>query len=132
MGCRGDLTIHTTLDWSSGPRKMLQQGAVRRPAYLDEARGVFIEPVARVPRVVIFGAGHVGAEIARIAASAGFHVGIVDDREEFANARRIPWAAEVIAEDLTGVLEGLGFERDDYLIAATRGHAFDASAAPRS
>jgi xanthine dehydrogenase accessory factor len=125
--CRRDLTIHTTLDWSSGPHKMLQQGAVRRPAYLDEARGVFIEPVARVPRVVIFGGGHVGAEIARIAASAGFHVVIVDDREEFANARRIPWAAEVIAEDLTSVLERLAFERDDYVIAATRGHAFDAS-----
>src|SRR5260370_39119906 len=101
MGCRGDLTIHTTLDWSSGPRKMLREGAVRRPAYLDEARGVFVEPVARVPRVVIFGGGHVGAEIARIAASAGFHVVLVDGREEFANARRIPWEVQAIAEHRT-------------------------------
>jgi xanthine dehydrogenase accessory factor len=130
--CRRDLTIHTTLDWSSGPRKMLQEGAVHRAAYLDETSGVFVEPVARVPRVVIFGAGHVGAEMARIAATAGFHVVIIDDREEFANAGRIPWAAEVIAEDLTSVLERLSFAPDDYVIAATRGHAFDASVVERA
>ena len=129
---RHDLTIHTTLDWSSGPGKTLQEGAVQRPAYLDEASRVFIEPVVRVPRVVIFGAGHVGVEIARLAAGAGFHVVSIDDREEFANPRRIPWAGDVIAEDFTGVLERLTFERDDYVIAATRGHAFDATVVERA
>src|SRR6185436_5794492 len=94
---------------------------VHSSAAVDDTAGLFVEPIPRAPRVVIFGAGHVGAEIARIAAGAGFHVVSIDDREEFANRERVPWAAEVIAEDFGRALDRLVFESDDYVIAATRG-----------
>jgi xanthine dehydrogenase accessory factor len=129
---RRQITIVTSLDWSAGPLKAIQEGAVRRSAFVDDRTATFVEPVPRAPRVVVFGAGHVGAEIARIASGAGFHVVSIDDRAEFANRDRVPWAAEVIAEDFGLVLDRLVFEADDYVIAATRGHASDAMIIQRS
>jgi xanthine dehydrogenase accessory factor len=124
---RRQITILTSLDWSRGPHKTVTEGAARRSAAVDESAGLFIEPIPRAPRVLVFGAGHVGAEIARIATGAGFHVVSIDDRDEFANPARVPWAAEVIAEDFGRVLDRLVLESDDYVIAATRGHASDAT-----
>ncbi len=49
---------------------------------------VFIEPIEPAPDVYIFGAGHVGHSLARIAHEAGFRVHVVDDREKFANTDR--------------------------------------------
>ena len=45
---------------------------------------VFIEPVEAAPEVFIFGAGHVGYNLARMAHDTGFRVTVVDDREKFA------------------------------------------------
>jgi xanthine dehydrogenase accessory factor len=75
---------------------------------------------------VIFGAGHVGVEIAKVAHGVGFHVVVYDDREEFANPERIPWAHEVEVRDFRTLFDGLEFDADDYLLATTRGHNFDA------
>ncbi len=129
---RRQLTVLTSLDWSQAPRKSLREGVERRSSFVDESTSRFVEPVPRAPRVIVFGAGHVGAEIVRIAAGAGFHVIAVDDREEFANRDRLPGAADVIAEDLNVVLDRLTLEADDYVIAATRGHAFDAGVIERT
>ncbi len=148
---RHTMTVLTALDWTAGPRKLATDGThaftlgdwsnapylssshppVRLSAAVDESAGLFVEPIPRAPRVVVFGAGHVGAEIARVASGAGFHVVVVDDREEFANPVRLPWAAEVIVEDLGSVLDRLSLEPDDYVITATRGHAFDATVIER-
>jgi xanthine dehydrogenase accessory factor len=95
-------------------------------AFVDEQAGAFVEPIVRIPRVTIFGAGHVGAEVAQLAARAGFYVTVVDDRAEFANPERVPAANEIVAEEFRTVLDRLTFDEDDYVIAATRGHSFDA------
>ena len=92
----------------------------------DEGAGVLVEFISRMPRVVIFGAGYVGLEIAKVASGAGFYVVAIDDREEFANPERIPWAQEVVAEDFRTALDRLTFDEDDYVLATTRGHNFDA------
>ena len=153
-------TVLTALDWSTGPRKKATDGKtviafgewdsstetsfahppipssddppVHPSAAVHEPSGLFVEPIPRDPRVIVFGAGHVGVEIARIAAGAGFHVVSVDDRAEFANPGRVPWAAEVIAEDVGSVLDRLELSADDFVIAATRGHAFDATVIERT
>src|SRR5256885_2181124 len=91
-----------------------------------------VRPAAHAARVVIFGAGHVGTEIAKIASGAGFHVVVVDDRAEFANAERLPWAAGVIPDDFNAVLDTLTLDGDDFVVSATRGHAFDATIVERT
>src|SRR5450631_3899701 len=42
---------------------------------------IFIEPVLPSPVLYIFGAGHVGFELAKAAGSAGFEVVVADDRD---------------------------------------------------
>lgn len=132
-------TVLTALDWTDGPRKALRlsdathaigawdlptepAGSVA-PAVTAEC---FTEPLPRVPRLILFGAGHVAAEIARTAAATDFHVVVVDDRADFANRTRFPTAAEVMVRDLPGAIADLTLDRDDYVIACTRGHAMDA------
>jgi xanthine dehydrogenase accessory factor len=129
---RREVTVLTSVDWSRRPQKSLRDGADRRSSFVDEMSSLFVEPIPRAPRVIVFGAGHVGVEIVRLAAGAGFHVIGVDDRDEFANPERLPWAAEVLAEDLGAVLDRLILEPDDFVIAATRGHSFDANVIERT
>ena len=61
---------------------------------------VFIEPIEPSPAVYIFGAGHVGQFVGRVAHDAGFRVHVVDDREKFANRERFPDAAEIVVDDI--------------------------------
>jgi xanthine dehydrogenase accessory factor len=141
--------ILTAVDWSGGPRKQARIGdevihvgvrfeteptdtPSRAVARVDEALGALVEPLERVPRVIIFGAGYVGREIAKVAAGAGFHVLITDDREEFADPERVPWAHEVIADDFRTVLDRLTLDADDYVLATTRGHSYDAEIVERT
>jgi len=140
-------TVWTGLTWEQGPRKAARIGDAlltlggdgEATALADGPEGLphidgdrFVEPLRRVPRVIVFGAGHVGAEIARLAARTGFYVVVVDDREEFANRGRLPDADEVVARDFRAVLDGLTLDGDDFVIAATRGHGFDAHVVERT
>jgi xanthine dehydrogenase accessory factor len=135
--------VLTALGWGEGPRKQAEIGdeivsagwdapvrprgaAVPPAAAVDEAGGVFVEPIRRAPRVLIFGAGHVGRAIAQAAARVGFRVVVTDDRGEFASRERLPWAHEVIADDFRVVLDRLTLDEDDYVLATTRGHSMDA------
>src|SRR6187401_2040599 len=61
---------------------------------------VFIEPLEAPPALYIFGAGHVGFYLGRVASDAGFEVHVVDDRAAFANRERFPFAASVVVEDI--------------------------------
>lgn len=141
---RTPTTVMTGVDWTTGARKTARVGACtlaigdrypepapswdgsREAVFVDAEQDVLVERLRRVPRVIIFGAGHVGAEIAKVAHGAGFHVVITDDREEFANRERVPWANQVIAEGFRTVLERFQFDEDDFVLATTRGHSYDA------
>ncbi len=141
---RETATVLTALDWSRGPRKQARSNfqalsvgdfdgvTPPRPdrskpnSYVDEGSGLFVEWVERIPRVVIFGAGHVGREIARVASGAGFYVVVTDDRAEFANKDRMPDVHEVIVRDFRTLLDEMVFDEDDFVLATTRGHSFDA------
>src|SRR6202040_4469740 len=56
---------------------------------------IFVEPILPQPMLYLFGGGHVSTAVARVAHQAGFAIGIVDDREAFANAERFPMASEI-------------------------------------
>src|SRR5918993_2705063 len=61
---------------------------------------VFIEPVEPAPDVYVFGAGHVGACLARMAHDTGFRVHVIDDREKFASSDRFPDGVHVVVDDI--------------------------------
>jgi xanthine dehydrogenase accessory factor len=56
---------------------------------------VLLEPAGTGPRLVVFGAGHVGMALARLAASVGFRTEIVDDRADACEAARAAGIGEV-------------------------------------
>ncbi|MSR81544.1 MAG: XdhC/CoxI family protein [Candidatus Latescibacteria bacterium] len=86
---------------------------------------LFIEPFLPPPMLYIFGGGHVGGQVCRLAAQVGFRVVMVDDRPQFANARRHPEAAQWVVGDMGQVFAELPIDEQSYVIAATRGHQHD-------
>jgi xanthine dehydrogenase accessory factor len=87
---------------------------------------VVVEPVGRICRAFILGAGHVAQPTARLAAMVGFSVSVADDRAEFANAERFPEANDVrVLESFEESFAGFELGRDDYVIILTRGHLHD-------
>lgn len=137
----------TGLNWDNGPVKVaapLQAGIgvgagagsnalavaaaqldpfANEPLFLD---GYLVEPIIGRPRVVVFGAGHVGARVAEAAAFAGWHVTVVDDRADFADPTRMPFADRVVTCEFHDVLSAAKFDADTYVVIATRGHQHDA------
>jgi len=133
---RVPVTVRTALDWSAGPSKIAIIGdeeiVVGSAPTHDSPLTTHDEELTRTPRLIVIGAGHVGIEIARVAAGVGFHVVVTDDRAEFANADRIPFAHEIVVKDFRAFLDELRLDEDDYVLATTRGHAFDAQVIERT
>ena len=127
-------------------------GAVIRhaPAFLqtrDEARAIkhrdfardsafadtkiLFERIEAEPRLVIAGAGHVGASLARLGALVGYHVTLIDDRAEFVDRNQFSAAAEqeielVAADDWQrAVRDAIGDGHAVSVAIVTRGHKQD-------
>jgi xanthine dehydrogenase accessory factor len=85
---------------------------------------IFVEPILPQPVLYIFGGGHVSMALAAAAHAAGFAIGVIDDREQFANAQRFPMASELFTsyEDaFARIRPGAA----SYLVIVTRGHRDD-------
>jgi xanthine dehydrogenase accessory factor len=85
---------------------------------------VFVEPILPQPMLYLFGGGHVSMALAKTAAGVGFGVGIVDDREAFANLQRFPMAQEVFTS-YEKAFETIRPNASTYLVIVTRGHRED-------
>ena len=85
---------------------------------------IFVEPVLPTPMLYIFGAGHVSTAVANVASHAGFKIGVIDDREAFANAERFPMATELYTS-YADAFEKIQPNSSTYLLIVTRGHAGD-------
>jgi xanthine dehydrogenase accessory factor len=122
-------TLTTGLDWSAGPVKRFETEPVRphdAPAELLPDGRTLIERLQRPPRVIVFGAGHVGRAVALAASAAGFRVVVVDDRREFADPARFPPEVSVRAATVADALSAVPIATDDAIVIATRGHRHDA------
>jgi xanthine dehydrogenase accessory factor len=86
---------------------------------------IFIEPILPPAVLYLFGAGHVAANVSKIASQAGFDVTVVDDREAYANRERFPEANEVMAEDFATALARLQPSESSFIVIVTRGHHDD-------
>ena len=97
---------------------------------LDAWRGarVLFERVEREPHVVVCGAGHVGASLARLASAIGYRVTLVDDRADFVARERFEGTnvETVAAANWTEPLkEIIGTGRGVFVAVVTRGHSED-------
>ncbi len=85
---------------------------------------VFVEPILPQPVLYLFGGGHVSMAVAKAASAAGFGIGVVDDREAFANNERFPMAQEIYSS-YEEAFEKLHPNAAGYLVIVTRGHKED-------
>ncbi len=86
---------------------------------------VFVEPVVPAPRLFIFGAGHVGSAVYKVATLAGFEIVVTDDRDQYANQERFPDAQEIHAGEMDDVMPSLSPSDSSYIVIVTRGHRHD-------
>jgi xanthine dehydrogenase accessory factor len=85
---------------------------------------IFVEPILPQPTLYLFGGGHVSTAVARVASEAGFAIGVVDDREAFANSERFPMAREIYTS-YEDAFEKILPNRSTYCVIVTRGHKDD-------
>ena len=85
---------------------------------------IFVEPILPQPVLYIFGGGHVSIALANAAHAVGFAIGVIDDRESFANRERFPMATE-IHTSFEDAFEKIKPTASTYLVIVTRGHKDD-------
>jgi xanthine dehydrogenase accessory factor len=91
---------------------------------IEDGLRVFLDVLSCEARLIVCGAGHIAIPLARFAGEVGFHVSVLDDREDFANTERFP-GCDVIAENFTQALRGLRYGPSTYVVIITRGHEHD-------
>ena len=135
-GTTGDAALDAAL--ASGAAAFLasraEAGTVRAEEFapaLEAWAGarVLFERVEPEPRVVVCGAGHVGAALARLSALAGYSVTLIDDRADFVSRSRFPVEDIELAAAAEGwaepVRRAVGAGRGVYAAVVTRGHRED-------
>lgn len=86
----------------------------------------FVETLQPAPMLLIVGAGHVGEQLAKVAALSGFQIAIQDDRPDWANPERYPQAA--IYPQLDQALAALCDHPQLFVALVTRGYRYDLAA----
>ncbi len=92
---------------------------------------LMFERIEGEPRLIVAGAGHVGASLARLAALVGYHVALIDDRAEFVARELFPGKSEqgidlIVAQSWSESLrEAIGNGHGVSVAIVTRGHKQD-------
>lgn len=92
---------------------------------------VYFEPVTPATRLVIFGGGHVGRAVARLAPSAGFAVEVLDDRPEHLDPGSFPPGTRLQTTDASFRNGFPPLTADDFAVVVTREASLDADLAGR-
>ncbi len=123
-----DGSVTGTLCDSAALRELIDLYVPGRKPECVELRGdrFLVEPLCGEGTVYIFGAGHVGRNLAALTAVVGFRTVVLDDREEFVggagfgNADRI-----VVPNSYERAMDGLSIDRLSFVVIVTRGHQYD-------
>jgi len=108
----------------------LRDGKPRRLHYdaknCSGVTDIFVQPSAGRPNLFIFGAGHIGASLAPMAAAAGFRVTVLDDRDGFPDPAKFPPGVRLLAGLFDEGIESLVFdESSTYVVIASYSHMKD-------
>jgi xanthine dehydrogenase accessory factor len=92
------------------------------------AMSVFVEPHGPLPRLVMFGAGHVGRAVTALAKSCGFRVTVVDERPGCSTPEQLPGADRILCCGVAEAFPQLTLDRESFVVVATPGHQHDVAA----
>ncbi len=86
---------------------------------------VYVELRRPVLELVVVGAGHIAQPLARMGASLGYRVSVVDDRPDFATRERFPEAERLVRADFDDPFRDVPMHERTHLVLVTRGHKYD-------
>jgi len=89
---------------------------------------VFIEVSGLVENLLVFGAGHVGRALARLAAGVGFGITVVDDRSAMLDAPAFPAGTRLVETDRLFREALPPIDDHSYVVLVTRCHDTDEAA----
>jgi len=92
---------------------------------VDGATSIYVEVVTSKPVFLVVGGGHIGRSLAKLANFLDYHVVVIDDREDFADATLIPEADEVICDDFEHAIDNYPIGPMTTIVLVTRGHMQD-------
>ena len=94
-----------------------------RPALAEGEPPLFAEPLARQGTVYLFGAGHVGRELAWLLDRVGFRLTVFDDRPEALAPEDFPADVRLLRGEFDRI--DLPLTAADYVVIMTAGHRGD-------
>lgn len=105
-------------DFSGGKDQNLVKACIGKADFL-------VQPLVPRPRLLVFGAGHVGQALAPIASTAGFEVTVIDDRQGYPDPRLFPTASRILHGPLGETIPELRFDPSTFVVVVTYGHVQD-------
>ncbi|MHC1778553.1 MAG: XdhC family protein [Lentimicrobium sp.] len=85
---------------------------------------IYSEPVGLMPRLMIFGGGHIGKALAGYASGLGFFTRVIDQRQDIFTGWG-PEGVEITIGDYLDVISNLEFNDLTYIVVVTPKHEFD-------
>ncbi|MCP4716861.1 MAG: XdhC/CoxF family protein, partial [Deltaproteobacteria bacterium] len=91
-----------------------------------DGKRFFVEPLTGLPRVLIFGSGHIAQQLAMLTVLAAFKTTVLDDRRDYTVRNRFPLVDEIVLLDTYALpLEGISIDADSYIVILTRNQTLD-------
>jgi xanthine dehydrogenase accessory factor len=107
----------------AGLRREASVSETLETAYGDVT--LFMEVFPRRPRIVIFGAGQIAAEMVPLAKALGYHTIVADGREAFLDPERFPAADELIFAWPEETFDRIGLDDSCYVCLLSHDPKFD-------
>ncbi|MCP4978242.1 MAG: XdhC/CoxF family protein [Maribacter sp.] len=85
---------------------------------------IYIEPIIKMNKLYIFGAGHSGSALVNFAENMNFDIYIFDDRKEYIDDIKIE-GINKLNLDYQKVLPSLPFDKNTYAVIMTYEHSYD-------
>jgi xanthine dehydrogenase accessory factor len=85
---------------------------------------IYIEPLSKPSRLYVFGAGHIGKILARLASEIEFETTLIDWRTDLFDTGEAIRYRQVIKPYLEAIDE-ISFDSDCYIVIVTPGHVMD-------
>lgn len=86
---------------------------------------VLIEIQSCEPKMILFGAGHIGKILANVSRLCRFRVTIADERPEFASEANFPEDVKVICKPYEEAIKEAEIDDNSFVVVATPGHIKD-------
>ena len=88
---------------------------------------IFIKVFKEKERLIIAGGGHIALELYKTGKLLGFHIVIIEDREEYANPERFP-DCDIHIGNIGECIRNYPLDRNCHVVIVTRGHESDTDA----